>query len=60
LKDDNFVWGNWAGLGQRGTVKRRTYLKHRNWFWTVFWTLAALSALTGAYLAWAGMKGPQL
>lgn len=53
------MWGPWFGPGI-SIKKRRTYLKHRNWFWTVFWTLAALSALTGAYLAWSGVKGPQL
>src|SRR5581483_11441236 len=44
------MWGPRTGAALNPS-KRRTYLKHRNWFWRVFWTLAALSALTGAYLA---------
>lgn len=53
------MWGPWTGAALNPS-KRRTYLKHRVRFWRVFWTLAALSSIAAAYLAYIGVKGPQL
>lgn len=49
------LWGPWTGAAISPN-RRRTYLKHRSWFWPVFVVLALIAIVTGSLVALSGVS----